>query len=305
MKAMNAAAHLFKDRTGPWKAGCAGWFACLALGLPVQAQQAAPVLPADEGAPAASPAPSQSERPFNYVLGVAYGASPEYAGSDSYRSRLRPVLLLSYGRFRISSSRGNSIMNHGLDDRGSGASATLVERERYHLSASLRIDNGRSSSDDPLLQGLPEVRSTLRGRVSTGYALNEHWSFGAGVSQDLLGRSGGAQLNTSVRYAFDLTPQTRVGMGVGAAFGDGTYMRSHFGVPASAAGTSPLPTFVPGAGLYSVDAGVDVMTALNRHWVVFGNAAVSQLRGDARRSPLTQRATAYSVTVGLAYRCCR
>lgn len=304
---MNAA-HPSKDRTGPWMAGCTGWLVCLAIGLPVQAQQAArppALLPADQEALVALPEPAEPAPAFNYVLGVAYGWSPAYAGADGYKSHLRPVLSLAYGRFRLSSSRGNSIMNHGLDDRGSGASATLVERERFRLSASVRLDGGRSSSDDPLLQGLPEVRSTLRGRVSMGYALSEHWSLGASASQDLLGRSGGAQFNTSLRYAFDLTPHTTLGLGVGAAFADGTYMRSHFGVPAAAASTSPLPTFVPGAGLYGVDAGLDVMTALSRSWVLFGNAGVSQMRGDARRSPLTQRATGYSVSVGLAYRCCR
>ena len=63
--------------------------------------------------------------------------------------------------------------------------------------------------------------------------------------------------------------------------------------------------FAPGAGLYSVDAGVEVMSALSRHWVALGAVRVSQLQGDARRSPLTVDPTGYSVSVGLAYRCCR
>jgi outer membrane scaffolding protein for murein synthesis (MipA/OmpV family) len=48
-----------------------------------------------------------------------------------------------------------------------------------------------------------------------------------------------------------------------------------------------------------------VMSALSRHWVILGAARVSQLQGDARRSPLTVEPTGYSVSVGLAYRCCR
>jgi outer membrane scaffolding protein for murein synthesis (MipA/OmpV family) len=31
----------------------------------------------------------------------------------------------------------------------------------------------------------------------------------------------------------------------------------------------------------------------------------SQLRGDARRSPLAVKPDSYSVSLGLAYRCCR
>lgn len=241
--------------------------------------------------------------PFNYALGVAYSVSPSYAGSDERKSRLRPVLALQYGRFRLSSSRGSSVLRHGLDTRGSGASATLVESERLNISAALRIDNGRDASDSAQLAGLPEVRSTLRGRISMGYALTDRWSAGASVSQDLLGRSGGAQFNTGLQYAFNLSPQTRLNVGVGAALGDATFMRSQFGVPDSAQGNALAP-FTPGAGLYSVDAGLGVMTALSRRWVAFGAVTVSQLRGDARRSPLTMRPNGYSATAGIAYRCC-
>ena len=242
---------------------------------------------------------------FNYAIGVAYAVRPSYAGSDERKSRLRPVLALQYGRFRLSSSRGSSVLRHGLDTRGSGASATLIERDRFNISASLRIDNGRDASDATRLAGLPEVRTTLRGRMTLGYALTDRWSAGASVSQDLLGRSGGAQFNTGLQYALNLTPQTRFNVGAGAAFGDATFMRSQFGVPDSAPGQgSALAPFTPGAGLYNLNAGMGVMTALSRRWVVFGAVTLSQLRGDARRSPLTVRPNSYSATAGIAYRCC-
>ena len=254
----------------------------------------------------ASEAPALADAtPFNYALGMAYSVSPSYAGSDERKSRLRPVLALEYGRFRLSSSRGSSVLRHGLDTRGSGASATLVESDRFNISASLRIDNGRDASDATRLTGLPEVRSTLRGRVNMGYAITDRWAVGASVSQDLLGRAGGAQLNTGLRYALNLTPQTRFNMGIGAALGDATFMRTQFGVPDSAPGMgSALAPFTPGGGLYSVDAGMGVMTALSRRWVAFGGVTVSQLRGDARRSPLTVKPGSYSATAGIAYRCC-
>lgn len=262
----------------------------LAVAWPVQAQTSAE--PADPAA-------------FNYVLGAAYSWSPTYTGSDKHKSHLSPVIALRYGRFRLSSSRGNAVMDHGFNDRNSGASALLVDNDRFNLSASLRIDSGRSASDDIRLLGLPEVRSTLRGRLSAGYVFDEHWSVNTGLSQDLLGRAGGTELSTDLRYTFDLTPGTRVGVGMGADFANSTYMRSHFGVPVSASGTSPLPAFSASGGLYSVDMSFDVMTALSHRWVMFGSANVSQLRGDASRSPITQRATNYGVTVGVAYRCCR
>ena len=298
-------------------AAAAGFFVLPADSAPWQLAQAsqAPLLP-PAGMEVAPPSPPPSglqtpavasTTPFNYAIGVAYAVSPSYAGSDERKSRLRPVLALQYGRFRLSSSRGSSVLRHGLDTRGSGASATLLEGDRLNVSASLRIDNGRDASDATRLAGLPEVRTTLRGRVSMSYALTDHWSAAASASQDLLGRAGGAQFNTGLQYAVNLTPQTRLNMGVGASLGDATFMRSQFGVadlvPGQGQGSALAP-FTPGGGLYSVDAGMGVMTALSRRWVAFGAVTVSQLRGDARRSPLTVKPNSYSATAGIAYRCC-
>ncbi|MFN7152767.1 MAG: MipA/OmpV family protein [Acidovorax sp.] len=273
------------------RVGALAWALALVCVVPAAQAQAAPSANEDDKAT------------LHYALGAIVSTGPDYAGGDGRKNSLRPAWAIEYGRFRLSTSRGSAFMGHGLRPRESGASATLAENDRFHLSASLRIDKGRDGSDAPILVGLPSVRSTLRARVSGGYALTERWSVGAGVSQDILGRDGGAQLSTSVGYTWPVTEQTKVTFGAGASFGDRKYMRGHFGVPD--AGASALPAFSPRAGLYSVDAGVEVMSAINRHWVVFGAARVSQLKADAARSPLTMDPTGYSVSLGLAYRCCR
>jgi outer membrane protein len=270
---------------------CAAALACLGAGTSAYAAD----VQADE-------APAKPV--FNYALGALVSSSPDYAGGDGRKHSLRPAWAVEYGRVRLSTSRGSAFMGHGLGPRDSGgASATLAHGDRFNLSASLRIDKGRDGSDAPILVGLPSVRSTLRARVSAGYALTSRWSVGVGLSQDILGRDGGAQLSTSLGYTWPVTEQTKVTFGAGASFGDRTYLRGHFGVPAG--GSGPLPAFDPGAGLYSVDGGVEVMSAIDRHWVFLVAARVSQLKGDARRSPLTIEPTGYSVSVGLAYRCCR
>lgn len=275
------------------RCSCVALLACLAAWPAARAAEAA----AQDGDEPARPR-------FNYALGALVSSSPDYAGGDGRKNSLRPAWAVEYGRFRLSTSRGSAFMGHGLGPRDSGgASATLAQSDRFNLSASLRVDNGRDGSDAPILVGLPSVRSTLRARVSAGYAITSRWSVGAGLSQDILGRDGGAQLSTNIGYVWPVTEQTKVSFGAGASFADHTYLRGHFGVPAG--GVGALPGFDPGAGLYSVDAGVEVMTALSRHWVVLGAARVSQLQGDARRSPLTVRPTGYSVSVGLAYRCCK
>ena len=139
------------------------------------------------------------------MLGAIVSSSPDYAGGAERSYRLRPAWALEYGRFRLSSSRGNALMGHGLTAQSeSGASAMLAQSERFSLRASLRIDQGDDGSDSPRRRGLPEVRSTLRARLSTGYALTPRWSVSAGVSQDILGRDGGALMSLNLGYTFPI-----------------------------------------------------------------------------------------------------
>lgn len=242
---------------------------------------------------------------LNYAIGASIVSGPDYTGGAGRTTKLRPAWALEYGRFKISGARGSALMGYGLDAVDSGVTATLAQSSHFNLRATLRTDDGRDGEGSPRLVGLPEVRSTLRGKLSVGYAITPRWSLGAGYSQDVLNHGGGAQFDTTLGYTFQWTPATKVSFSTSAGFADGTYMRSYFGVPASAATSSPLPQFTPGAGLYSVGAGVDLMHALNHSWVMFGGLHASQLRGDARRSPLTVDPTGYAVSVGLAYRCCR
>ncbi|MDD2547401.1 MAG: MipA/OmpV family protein [Burkholderiaceae bacterium] len=241
----------------------------------------------------------------HYVLGPIVGVGPDYAGGDGRSTSLRPAWAIEHGRFRLSTGRGSALMGYGLAQREEGASATLAATDGFLLSASLRLDNGRGGSDSPRLAGLPDIQRTLRGRLGASYALSRRWTVGAGVSQDLLDRGGGAQVSANLGYTLPITEQTRLVWGLGAGWGDGTYMRSHFGVPLSAAPLSPLPAYTPRAGFYSVDTGLELMTAINRHWVVWGALGVSQVQGEARRSPLTVQPIGYTASVGLAYRCCK
>ena len=110
-------------------------------------------------------------------------------------------------------------------------------------------------------------------------------------------------MSLNLGYSFPYSQQTRVSFGVGAGFAARQSPRSHFGVPAGSA--SLLPAFDPRAALDPGDAGEGGSVASRRHWVAVGGVSVSQLQGDARRSPLTVKPLGYSASVGLAYRCCR
>ena len=93
--------------------------------------------------------------------------------------------------------------------------------------------------------------------------------------------------------------------GVGAnTFGDARNMQTYLGVTDADAVKTGLPAFTPGAGLKDVHAGIGLTTALTTRWIVFANIGGSRLLGDAAASPLTKDPNSFSVTAGVAYRCC-
>ncbi len=266
------------------------------------AAAAAALLPAGvhaQTADAADPTEPQSK----YVLGASLSVAPEYPGASRQTTKLRPLWAYQYGRWRISTSRASSVLGFASDAAGPGASAELVSGPNWRVGAALRFDSGRSSSDSPDLEGMPDVKRTLRGRLYASYRLAPQWSLGGSLSQDLIGRRGGLIASLDLGHSVRLGPRTEISSGAGISFGSAQYMNTYFGVPDSAA-RPDRPAFAPGAGARDVHLGVGVMTALAPRWIAFANVGASRLLQDAAASPLTRNANGASVSFGLAYRCC-
>ncbi len=239
-----------------------------------------------------------------FVLGAALMSAPEYSGSDTQALKLRPLWAYQYGRLRISTSRAGALMGFGTDTPTAGASVELLQTDRFKFSAGLRIDSGRQASDSSALAGLPDIRRTLRGRVGASYRLDSHWSVGTGLSSDLLGRDGGALAGVDLGYRDRLTEHTEWSAGFGITTADAQYMRTYYGITSDASARSGLTAFRPGAGLRDVHTGIGLTTALDKHWIVFGNVGASKLQGDAAASPLTKSQSSIGGSIGIAYRCC-
>lgn len=250
------------------------------------------------------PPPAQNEGSgFTWALGASLINGPRYAGSAERSTGVRPVIGVEIGRFTLSTGGGGSLLDFDLDARDSGVSARLFQWENFRLSAGLRLDGGRKGEDDPVLSGLPDVRRTVRGRLGAVYDFNDQFSVRTTLSQDLLGHQGGATLQTTALYEYQISPRTEITLAAGFTLANATYMRSYFSVPQQAA--SPLPRYEAGGGIHGTDLGIEVKTLLTDRWVLLGGVRYQQLRGDARRSPLAVKPDNYSVSIGLAYRCCR
>ncbi len=234
------------------------------------------------------------------ALGVSAAYTPSYLGSGNQHVRPRPLWAFQYGRIRISTGGAAAVLGIAQDPRGPGASAELVSSQQFRAGVSLRIDRGRNSSDVEGLEGLPDIAATLRGRAYASYALTPRWTLAGTVSQDLLGRGGGALASADIGYRMPITPRAEWYFGSSFTWADLRYMTSRYGVPPDS--PSGLPAFSPGAGPNGVSVGTGFTWAMSSHWVLFGGASATRLLGYAADSPVTDNNVSASASIGLAYR---
>lgn len=240
----------------------------------------------------------------DYLLGAAVASSESTLGSEGRRLRLEPLWSFQLGRFRISSSRAAALWQLGREPYDPGVSTVLVRGDQLSLSTSLQYDRGRRASSDVLFQGLPDVRTTVRGRLTARYALGEHWSARAALAADLLGREGGVTLSPALSYRLPLSSQTQLDLSAGALWGSGTYLRTHYGIAPDVALAAGRTAYLPQSGWVSWQLGAEISTALSTRWVGFAGLGYTAMLGDARHSPLVSRRDSWGATVGVAYRCC-
>lgn len=241
----------------------------------------------------------------DYLIGASLNSATGSMSDDGADLKLRPMWAFQWGRFRFASGGASALLSLGREKVDAGLSTQLVKDSDWSVSTSLRLDSGRSSDDDKRTAGLPDIRPTVRGRVSVGYALGPRWSLGVSGSQDLLGRNGGLEMSTNLSYHHPVSSGTWWGASVGASWANATYAQARYGIDPVAAAATGRTAYASSAGWTGMSLGWSMATVISPHWVAFGGVGVSRALGAAADSPLTSRTWTHSANVGLAYRCCR
>lgn len=259
---------------------------------------AAPALASEPG----GREPTGPDRQREYVIGASLQSSAGHLGEPGRSHSLSPVWAFQLGRFWLATGRANGLLSAGREAVAPGLSAVRVTRDGWRVSTSLQIRGGRESGDDDLLRGLPDVRSTLLGRVRASVDLGPRWSWNLSGTQDLLDRGAGFNLNTGLGYRYKVSADTQWDASVGLGWGNARSRQTQYGISPDAARASGRAPYGLGSGWDSVSLGWGFTSALSQHWVVFGGVGRSQLLGAAARSPLVGSETVVSAHIGLAYR---
>ena len=272
-------------------------FAALGVCLPLHVAQAQSLmLPASEEPPAAPTSVQASPVKDRWVLGATLSSTPSYTGGTERSIGLRPVLAGRVGRWMISSSSARGLA--GIELAG-GVSTTVVQDERWSVGVGARLTHGRSSTDDPMLSGLPDIKSSLGVRVAARYVLAPGWRVTAAAQQDLL-KSQGMRANLGLGWAQPVGGGWVLDVNGGINLANARAMNTFFGVPEAGARVG-RPAWQSGGGLESWYWGAGVSRALSPHWRVAGSIGRSTLLGNAARSPLTLQRSGNVAQISLAY----
>lgn len=245
---------------------------------------------------------------LSYAIGLLTSVSPEYLGTRSMAIKARPILAVRYGRIRISSSGGSSVLRFGaaggVQSSGGGASAELLTLKNLRVKAALRINNGRDVAADQFAAGLRDVDPTVVGRLSVNYRLGRRYGIGAQLSYDLLNKGTGTTLAFGIGYSKHIRPKLRYSLGANIHWADSTHADTWYGIPSP---TDPMgtPVYAPGGGFTSIDFSIGMTAELHPNWVGFTRFGFARALKTISRSPLTRTKFGTSLTVGIAYRCCK
>jgi MipA family protein len=269
-----------------------------------QAQSSVSTQPEATQAPpadaAAAPTAASATSKFEGAVGLVLDYKPAFSGSSDRKIRPHLAGFLRYGRFTISGAGGFTTKRQ--DDVERGLDAEIVRREGVRVNLALRVDQGRRENKSNQLQGMGNIRATVRTRLGLRWEPAPQWAVSLATSVDSLGHGGGYFADTGISRTFVIDAQQRVILGANVAAGGSRYMQTWYGVTEQQSAASGYPVYKPGAGLRDVSTGVTWRIEVNPQWAGFASLGATRLLGPAADSPLTRQPNSYSIAAGIARR---
>jgi outer membrane scaffolding protein for murein synthesis (MipA/OmpV family) len=195
--------------------------------------------------------------------GVATLVTSAYQGTGGAQVRAVPYVSARYGPFVFSPIEGLGVR--------------LRSGERWSYGAFLGAGFDKRRETDSVQ---PELKLNALYDLGT-------WDAGLSLKQRLGNADNrGLSLEGDLRYTFWETPALRLRSSLVVAWMDAAYGRNIFGT---------------GAGFKSVGLNVNAFYTLSPEWSLIGVVGLSELQGEARRSPLVYRTHKTTAVIGAIY----
>ena len=228
------------------------------------------------------------------LLGPGLRWKPAYDGSDSQRVEVVPVIRY-FGRPWFARS------TQGVLEAG----VRMELAPGLHAGAQLAYEPGRKPSDADFL--VSRNVAGINNGASVGLHMEWDHKFGP-VPITVLGRvrqhtDGDRGAQADLRLSAGIFQSGRVGAGLftQATWANSKSTGSFYGITPQQSAATGLPVYGAGSGLLFASVGLLWSVDITKSWIVVGSVEARRLRGDAASSPLTERASNYYMSAGIAY----
>lgn len=239
---------------------------------------------------AADPAASKSG--WSFSLGGGFGFAPKYEGAK--KTEASPIPIAS-AQWRSAGAWGTTLF--AGTDRGLGVA--FGKEDGVTFGATLSQISERKEKDDRRLRGLGDVKMAAAGGVFLEVPVGPV-SFRVDTQSALDGKAG-TTATLGFGSSIPVTDRLSIGANLGATWADAEHMSTYFSITRAQAARSQagLKRFDAKAGFKSVTFGLDATYAFTPVWHLTLSGSLSNLIGDAARSPISERDLQPSVALTL------
>jgi MipA family protein len=229
------------------------------------------------------------------MLGLGLRTRPAYDGSASQHGEPVPVVRWFGQPWFARSTQG--VLEGG---------ARIEVAPGLQAGAQLGYEPGRQAGESGFLER--HGVATIGRGASLGVHLEWDHSVGA-MPVTLLGRLRrhtdadlGTQADLRLSVGVFRSGPVAAGVFTQATWADTRSTGAFYGITPQQAASTGLPEFGAASGWLSASVGLLWSADLGPNWIAVGNLEARRLRGDAARSPLTERRWNHTASAGLAYR---
>jgi hypothetical protein len=232
---------------------------------------------------------STSSPAFNYTLGVRLKSND--ISSWSQAARVRPIVGLSYGKWRVGIGDGQSWQSVGQYGTEPTLSYQFIEKNNLTVGLSMRVHNTHTGESFDVFES---GEKTLRSRVLVHQKINRRWNLEVDWTQDLLHKGDSTAVNLGVSYVWPVFQKSELIINAGTAWGTADHWRN--------ADQQWGPNFdmrQVKTGFEKVKAGVTFKQLMSKEWAWYASMGISQNAFELKKLQGSREIT--SGQIGILY----
>lgn len=232
---------------------------------------------------------------WQFSAGMGVMSRAKYPGSSETKTTALPLFSANYGRFFI-----GGVPNAGVP---LGAGVNLLQSGPWRAGVAVGFNPGkaRRESDAARLKGMGDIDGTVMGSVFGSYD-DKYFAVKSSLVTDVGGKNQGTRFSMDLEGKYAVSDRLMFSAGPGFTWADSKYTQTYFGVTAAQSASSGLAAYSASSGLNNVRFSLGANYKLTPQWGLMTRITTESLRGDAVKSPLTEKKSQNSLGVFANYR---